>query len=198
MKGYKGFNKDLICRDKQYKENTIFEETEAEICESGMHFCESPFDVWEHYPPCNDDGNLNKFAVVESLADVKTDDNKKYCTTKLKVNAVLNFGDFVKAGINFILEKTKNNVKSNTGNYSASTNTGDRSASTVEGKDSIAIVTGYRGKAKGKIGCWIVCTERDDNYHIIDVKTAKVDGINVKEDTFYRLENGIFVEVEET
>lgn len=66
------------------------------------------------------------------------------------------------------------------------------------GKDSIAIVTGYRGKAKGKIGCWIVCTERDDNYHIIDVKTAKVDGINVKEDTFYRLENGIFVEVEET
>ena len=62
MKGYKGFKKGLVCRGKQYAENTVFVEDKAEICESGMHFCEAPFDVWEHYPPCDENGNLNEFA----------------------------------------------------------------------------------------------------------------------------------------
>ena len=37
MKGYKGFRKGLICKDKQYAEDTIFEESEANICVNGMH-----------------------------------------------------------------------------------------------------------------------------------------------------------------
>ena len=49
MKGYKGFNKDLTCRGKQYTENTVFEEESAEICKSGMHYCENPFDVLNYY-----------------------------------------------------------------------------------------------------------------------------------------------------
>ena len=77
----------------------------------------------------------------------------------------------------------------NTGNRSAATNTGDRSAASVDGKDSIAIVTGYESKAKGKIGCWIVLTERNDNYEIESVKAFKVDGKAILEDTFYTLEN---------
>ncbi len=36
MKGYKGFYKGLICKDKQYAENTVFEEPEANICVNGM------------------------------------------------------------------------------------------------------------------------------------------------------------------
>lgn len=30
MKGYKAFNKGLVCRGKQYAENTIFEEEKYE------------------------------------------------------------------------------------------------------------------------------------------------------------------------
>lgn len=45
MKGYKGFRKGLICKDKQYAENKIFEEPEANICVNGMHFCKNPMDV---------------------------------------------------------------------------------------------------------------------------------------------------------
>lgn len=30
MKGYKGFEKDLICKGKRYAENTIFEEYRAD------------------------------------------------------------------------------------------------------------------------------------------------------------------------
>ncbi|MDE6150315.1 MAG: hypothetical protein K2F81_09560 [Ruminococcus sp.] len=142
MKGYKGFDKDLKCREKQYKENTIFEEDKAEICESGMHFCENPFDVWDYYPPCDKNGNLNKFAEVEALNAAETDDNIKYCTTKLKVGAVLSLGDFIKAGVDFILAKTKDNKDTNTGDRSASTNTGDRSASTNTGYCSASTNTG--------------------------------------------------------
>ena len=36
MKGYKSFEKGLVCRGKQYAENTVFEEERAEICESGI------------------------------------------------------------------------------------------------------------------------------------------------------------------
>ena len=90
----------------------------------------------------------------------------------------------------------------NTGNYSASTNTGDRSAATVEGKESVAIVTGKDSMACGTLGCWIVLTERGDSdgeiNHIKEVKAFKVDGVNIKENTFYRLINGKAVEVELT
>ena len=86
----------------------------------------------------------------------------------------------------------------NTGNWSASTNTGNWSAATVEGKESIAMATGIEGKAKGKKSCWLVLAEwkeRKDGWHIKDVKSVAVDGKTIKEDTFYTLKGGKFVEV---
>ena len=77
MKGYKGFNPGLICKDKQYRENTVFEEPEAKICEKGMHFCENPFDVLDYYDLIRSDGTPNEFTEVEALDEPKTDDKKK-------------------------------------------------------------------------------------------------------------------------
>ena len=101
-KGYKGFNKGLICKDKQYAENTVFEEPEAVICQSGMHYCENPLDVLDYYPLIDDTGNLNEFAEVEALEEPKTNDNKKYCTTKLKIGAKLSISQFINASVDFI------------------------------------------------------------------------------------------------
>ena len=143
MKGYKGFDKDFKCRGKQYAENATFEEANAKICEAGMHFCESPFGVWLYYPPVDECGNFNRFAEVEALDEAFTNDNSKYCTNKLKVGASLSLGNFIKAGVEFILLKCKDKV-TNTGNYSASTNTGDYSASTNTGNYSASTNTGYR------------------------------------------------------
>ena len=88
----------------------------------------------------------------------------------------------------------------NTGDCSLSTNTGNQSAATVEGKESVAIVTGKDSRARGALGCWIVLTERGDFdgniYPIKEVKAFKVDGVNIKENTFYRLVDGKPVEVE--
>ena len=106
MKGYKAFEKGLICRGKQYAENTVFEEKNAYICRRGMHFCENPFDVLDYYPLVNVNGEFSDFAEVEALADTNTDDKKKYCTTKLQIGAKLSFAGFVNACIDFLHEKT--------------------------------------------------------------------------------------------
>ena len=274
MKGYKGFEKGLVCRGKQYAENTVFEEDKAVICKSGMHFCENPFDVLEYYPFLNDKGEPNEFAEVEALDEAKTDDNKKFTTKKLKVGAKIGIPGLIKAFVEFTLSKVdfkksaatntgdysaatntgyqsaatntgdfsaatntgyqsaatntgnfsaatntgdfsaatntgNRSAATNTGNRSAATNTGDRSAATstgnyssaiVEGEESFAISTGIEGKAKGKKGCYIALAEwveNEDGYVLKTFKTAKVDGKKIKEDVFYSLKGGKFVEVEE-
>ena len=84
----------------------------------------------------------------------------------------------------------------NTGDQSAATSMGDQSAASVEGKESIAFVAGRDSKASASKGSWIVLTERNEDGTIVSVKTAKA-GRDVKADTFYKLINGEFVEVEE-
>ena len=196
MKGYKGFNKDMTCRNKQYAENTVFEEAEAEICSSGMHFCENPFAVLDYYGFVGANGALNEFAEVEALDECKTDDNEKYCTKKLKIGAKIGITGLVKAFVDFTFSKIdfKNASESNTGNWSAATNTGNWSAAAVGGNGSVAIATGYESKAKANVGSAIVVCERDDNYNLIGIKAAIIDGKNLKADTYYTLINGEFIE----
>ena len=113
MKGYKGFEPGLICRGKQYAENTVFEEEEAKICSYGMHFCENPFDVLDYYGFINDTGDFNEFAEVEALDEVKTNDNRKYCTKKLKIGAKLSISKFINACVDFAIEKTSTCIAEN-------------------------------------------------------------------------------------
>ena len=106
MKGYKGFNPGLICKDKQYQENTVFEEPEAKIYEKGMHFCENPFDVLDYYDLIRSDGTQNEFAEAEALDEPKTNDKKKFCSRKPKIGVKLGLSGFIKACVDFVLEKT--------------------------------------------------------------------------------------------
>ena len=143
MKGYKGFSKGLVCRGKQYAENTVFEEDTAKICQSGMHFCENPFDVLDYYRFVDDNGELNEYAEVEALDDTQTDDQKKFCTKKLKVGAKLGIAGLVNAFVDFTLDKIKkDSAATNMGNFSAATNTGERSAATNMGDKSAAMNMG--------------------------------------------------------
>ena len=113
MKGFKAFNKGMICLGKQYAENTVFEESDAIVCRKGMHFCKNPFDVLDYYPLIDDNGNFPDFAVVEALDEPVTDDNEKFCSKKLKIGAKLSFANFIKAAASFEFEKTENDKKSN-------------------------------------------------------------------------------------
>ncbi len=219
MKGFKAFEKGLICRGKQYAENTIFEEESAEICKSGMHFCKNPFEVLRYYSFVNDNAELNEFAEVESLDEAKTDDGEKFTTKKLKIGAKINiaglakaFVEYTTANIDFENAAATNtgdrsaatntgymSAATNTGDRSAATNTGDRSAATVKGKESFAIATGIEGKARGALGCYIAVAEwkyENEKYNLVGFKTHIVDGKTIKENTFYSLVNGEFKEVE--
>ena len=124
-KGYKGFGKGMICKGKQYSENTIFEEESARICSKGMHYCKDPMDVLNYYGFVDDSGNFNEFATVEPMAEEYTDDNKKFCTTKLKVGAKLSFSGFVKACVDFVIEKTTGSGESSSGDFAKIGSSGD-------------------------------------------------------------------------
>mgnify|MGYP001145549648 CR=1 FL=1 len=214
--GYKAFNPGMICQGKQYEENAVFEEPEAKICNTGMHYCKNPFDVLEHYGFVNDNAEINEFAEVEALADEKTDDGRKFCTTKLKIGAKLSIHNFVNAFVEFTLKRTNGesaatntgnwsaatntgnrSAATNTGNWSAATNTGNRSAATNTGKDGVAVSWGRRGKARGEKGCYLVLAEYDDSNNLVCAKMEKVDGERIKENTFYTLKNGEFAVAEE-
>ncbi|MHB8871610.1 MAG: DUF7666 domain-containing protein, partial [Candidatus Doudnabacteria bacterium] len=82
----------------------------------------------------------------------------------------------------------------NTGNQSAATNTGNQSAATNTGNNSVAIACGYKSKARAAKGSAIVVCERDDDYNLVAIKAAIIDGVVLKENTFYFLVNGEFVE----
>ena len=245
MKGYKAFSKGLVCKGKQYAENTVFEEENAEICKSGMHFCENPLDCLEHYPLIDDKGNMTEFAEVEALDEPKTDDNKKFCTKKLRVGAKLDFAGFIKASIKFVWEKCTKDVEkdsgnsaqlassgnsaqlassgdyaklassgnsaqlASSGNYAQLASSGDSAqlassgySAQVDSKGKYAVIccAGNNSVARGKIGSWITLSEwewseEEDNYIPVCVKTERIDGVKIKEDTFYKLVNGKFVEV---
>ena len=150
MKGYKGFEKGLVCRGKQYAENTVFEEDDAEICKSGMHFCALPHQVFAHYPP----GENHEFAEVEALDDSSTDDNTKYCTKKLRIGARISVFDMVKASVGVFfesvdfsgrIEKTAKVIgAANAGDYGAA-NAGDYGAANAGNFG--AANAGHRGAA---------------------------------------------------
>jgi hypothetical protein len=86
----------------------------------------------------------------------------------------------------------------NTGDYSVAIATSERSFAKVEGKESIAIVCGARGRANGKVGCWLILTERGEfngrSYPLKDIKAIKVDGKKIKETKWYRLIDGEIIE----
>lgn len=110
MKGYKAFNKGLVCLGKHYAENAVFEEENAIVCKKGMHFCENPLDTLNYYPLIDDAGNVTEFAEVEAFDEVKTDDNKKFCTKKLKIGTKINLSQFIKASFNTLFQNIKSQV----------------------------------------------------------------------------------------
>ena len=81
------------------------------------------------------------------------------------------------------------------GNYSTAAATGAYCSAKADGKDSIAVVNGACGKACGALGCYLVLTEYDDDGHMLCAKMAKVDGTHIRENVWYTLKNGEFVEV---
>ena len=101
-------------------------------------------------------------------------------------------GDFSISCVTGIFSKSFSSGKN-----SIALSIGENSLSITEGKDSVAIAFGKGSKAKGKIGSWVACTEWDENSgELLHFKATKVDGEEIKADTFYCLRKGKFVELD--
>ena len=77
---------------------------------------------------------------------------------------------------------------------------GDSAQIDSTGEDSVIMCAGNNSRAKAKVGSWITLAEWEWNceknrYVPVCVKTEYVDGENIKADTWYRLQNGEFIEV---
>ena len=208
MKMYKGFDKNLKCRDFQYEIGKTYTEDKAELCEAGFHACEHPLDCLNYYEP-----GESRYCEVD-LGDVTDEhrDDSKRVGKKITVQGEIGIAGLVKAAVNIGIEEAKS--KTNGDGAHATTNGYGAHAATngyrahaatngymahaeVSGKESIASALGIEGKAKGALGCWIVCAEwenQNEGWHIKCVKAAAVDGENIKADIWYMLKDGEFVE----
>ena len=209
MKAYKGFDKDLKCKDFQYEIGKTYEEPTAELYEKGFHACEYPLDVFEYYAP----GNMSRYCEVDldDVSDKKSNKDSKRCGKKIAVKAEIGIAGLVKAAVKYTMEKAiPENSKhatgwrgaaSATGWRGAASATGTQGAASATGTESVAAALGINSKAKGALGCWIVIAEWESdekfNWHRKDVQCFKVDGENIKSDTWYKLKNGELVEVSE-
>ena len=215
-KYYKGFNKDMTCRGFQFEEGKTYETDRAKLCESGFHACEMPLDCFGYYAPAD---SVYHEVELDGVSDEREGDTK-VCAKKIKVGAKLDIAGIVKASIDYIFAKTEkkgekviadssnyasigssgNYASIGSSGYSASIGSSGYSASIeVKGENSVAMCAGANGRIKAKLGCWITLTEwtcTGAQRVPVCVRSAQIDGEKLKPNTWYKLKNGEFVEVE--
>lgn len=151
IKSYKGFNKDMTCRGFQYEEGKEYEESNALVCENGFHTCEYPLDCLGYYSPSE-----SVYHEVEQSGKLsKESDDTKVASTKIKIGAKLSIARLVEAAIEYTKKRVKPEADSD--DYKgASSATGDYGASSAESPNAVAVAWGYKGKAKGVKGSFLV------------------------------------------
>ena len=99
IKSYKGFDKNLKCRDFQYEEGKEYEMPEEGInaCEKGFHACERPVDMFSYYAP----GNSVFHEVEQSGAISRHDEDSKIASSKIKIGAKLSIRKIVDMSIEY-------------------------------------------------------------------------------------------------
>ena len=104
VKGFKGFDKNLKCRNYQFEiGKTFVHNGTVEACSSGFHFCENPIDVLHYYSAGN-----SRFCEVEGSGEVSKDSSDiKVAVSELHIKAEITLGTLVKMGIKFAFDKIK-------------------------------------------------------------------------------------------
>ncbi|EGG4252341.1 hypothetical protein HIX57_003172 [Salmonella enterica] len=212
---FKGFNKDLKCRDFQFEiGKTFHHDGKVEACGSGFHACECPFDVFSYYPPAE-----SRYAETISfgITDSEEGGDTKIASSSITIKDELTLPQFIQHGIEWIWSKIDKSLEqqiisgdrsaatntgnrsaaTNTGDWSAATNTGNRSAAEVSGSQSVAASLGIEGKARASEGGAIVLCYRYEDGELIHIRASKVGENGIMPDTWYQLdEDGEFVECE--
>ena len=106
MKVYKGTDKNMQCRGKQYELGKKEIDDGAIRCgDKGYHSCEAPFDVLRHYPNIN--GNRFFEAEAGGKIDKKENGDTKLASSELTLKSEINFAGLVKAQIEYTRKKAE-------------------------------------------------------------------------------------------
>ena len=195
----------------QYEIGKEYKEDEANLCHCGFHACENPLDVLSYYNNIDD-----KFCEVElDKIDPNRNKDSKICGKKIKIGIEIGFLGLFKAGIEWIKNKTiftkedfkklpsGHNAKIGSSDYNAKIgSSGDDAKISSSGNDCVIMCAGINSSAKAKIGSWITLaewkySEEKQKYILFSVVTKQVDGIEIKEDVYYTLQDGKFKESEQ-
>ena len=196
---------------------------EIKCCNRGFHACKSPFEVWDYY----DMLNSRFAEVEQSGKIDEEEKSTKVCSSRIKIKDELKLEDIINIGVEWLRDitspskvKTDGALNDNggrkkqigssgysakigsSGDYAKIGSSGDYAQIDSTGEDSVIMCAGNKSEAKAKIGSWITLSEwkwSDEKKRNVPVcvKTEYVDGENIKADTWYKLENGKFVEVTE-
>ena len=220
MKAYKGFNKDLTCRNFQYAEGQTYETDRVELCRAGFHACEAPLEVFQYYKP-----GTSRYHIVDldGVSDECDGESSKVVAKKITIGAEIGIPGLVKAHIEWTRNKAEKDGVATSGNGSSAATSGDwssaatsgyrssaatsgngssaatsgeESSAAVQHPNGIALACGKNSRARGVVGSYIILTEwSDDAKELLGARMARVDGEAVKADTWYTLRGGEMVEV---
>ena len=224
IKAVKGFNPDMTCTPTdyikfQYEEGKTYEEEVADVCNKGFHACELPINVFSHYPPTK-----SVYHEVEMFGEVDSSESDKTCSSKIKIGAKINIAGIIKASIDIIRRKAEEESSSSPGNCGNAASSGDYGNAASSGNCGNAASSGYRGSAKadhpnscaiawgpesrasGVKGSHLVLAEwefnggnrsKEETWKFKGATMIRVDGENIKENTWYGLRNGKVIEIKE-
>ena len=100
---YKGFDKDMKCRNFQYEVGKEYEmDGEIKCCNRGFHACKSPMEVWDYYDMLN-----SRYAEVEQSGKIDKEENStKVCSSRIKIKAELKQADIINIGVEWLKDIT--------------------------------------------------------------------------------------------
>jgi len=147
-------------------------------------------------------GNYSKVATSGNYSQVATSgDSSKVATSGVSSKvATSGYYSQVATSGNYSKVATSGNYSqvATSGVSSKVATSGNYSQVVLDGQYGIGACLGIDSMAKGKKGNWIVLVEYNivnNTYIPVCVKSAQIDGIILKEDTWYILKNGEFVNV---
>ena len=186
---YKGFDKNFQCRGFQYEAGKEYKSGKTvKVCRSGFHACTNPLEVWDYYPVYN-----SRFAEVELGGVIdKEGGDSKICSSEIKIKKELTLSDYIGLCVAWMNSLTKVGD-----NYAKIGSSGNSAQIGSSGYYAVIMCAGVKSKAKAKKGSWITLSEWEidgERYVPVCVKTEQVDGVKIKEDTWYELKDGVFVE----
>ena len=158
IKAYKGFDKDLKCRGRQYTDGVEDHVSDvARLCKEGVHACERPLDVFRYYVPA--DSVYHEVELAGVLDEHKED--SKICGTDIKVKGKLDIAGLVKAQIEYTKSHCTNKYNAgargaaSAGEFGAAT-AGDHGAASA-GNYGAASAGNYGAASAGEFGAATAC-----------------------------------------